>query len=161
MSFFCKTVWPYCQEYVSVWIYESDTSHFNRQFVLYKLYLWCTERDRDLHHVILICCTGTHCFGNIHKQRLVRLQEDESVKDQVVNMASPLMQEQKKNLDTWFGLVSNLTSGLMPPNSRMAALLAGIWANSDRAPTTLTKTSSGWLVSRFTKISKALYSWNL
>lgn len=61
----------------------------------------------------------------------------------------------------WFVPVSRLTSGLMPPHLRVVALLAGIWANSPRAPTTLTSTSSGWSVSRPTRISKVLYSWNL
>lgn len=50
---------------------------------------------------------------------------------------------------------------LMPPHLWMFTLFAGIWANSPRAPTTFTSTSSGWSVSRPTRVSKAPYSWNL
>lgn len=52
-------------------------------------------------------------------------------------------------------------SSLMPPHLWMFTLFAGIWANSPRAPTTFTSTSSGWSVSRPTRVSKAPYSWNL
>ena len=40
----------------------------------------------------------------------------------------------------WFVLVSRFTSEGMPPALRMVVLLAGIWAHSPRAPTTLIKT---------------------
>ena len=40
----------------------------------------------------------------------------------------------------WFVLVSRFTSEGMPPALRMVVLLAGIWAHSPKAPTTLIKT---------------------
>lgn len=61
----------------------------------------------------------------------------------------------------WLVPVSRLTKGLIPPLLRMVARFSDIWAHSPRAPTTLTSTSSGWSVSRRTRISSALYSWNL
>lgn len=61
----------------------------------------------------------------------------------------------------WFVPVSRLMSDLIPPLLQMVTLLAGIWANSPRAPTTFTSTSSGWSISRPTRLSKVLYSWNL
>lgn len=57
-------------------------------------------------------------------------------------MKLPFMQE-KLIQHAWFVPVSRLTSDLMPPHLRMATLLAVIWANSPRAPTTFTNTSSG------------------
>lgn len=61
----------------------------------------------------------------------------------------------------WLVPVSRLTKGLIPPLLRMMARFSDFWAHSPRAPTTLTSTSSGWSVSRRTRISSALYSWNL
>lgn len=52
-------------------------------------------------------------------------------------------------------------SSLMPPHRWMLALLAGISANSPKAPTTLIRTSTGWSVNKPTRISKAPHSWNL
>lgn len=61
----------------------------------------------------------------------------------------------------WLVPVSRLTKGLIPLLLRMMARFSDFWAHSPRAPTTLTSTSSGWSVSRRTRISSALYSWNL
>lgn len=54
--------------------------------------------------------------------------------------------------------VSRFIRYLMPPHFRMVTLLAGILANSPRAPTTLTSTSSGCSDRRPTRVLKVSYS---
>lgn len=61
----------------------------------------------------------------------------------------------------WLVPISRLTSGWIPPHLRIVARFSGICAHSPKAPTTLTSTSSGWSLRRLTRVSKALYSWNL
>lgn len=57
--------------------------------------------------------------------------------------------------------VSRLIRCLTPPHFLMVTLLAGILANSPKAPTTLTNTSSGWSNRRPTRVVVVSYSWNL
>lgn len=61
----------------------------------------------------------------------------------------------------WLVPVSKLTKGWIPLLLRMVARFSDIWPHSPKAPTTLISTSSGWSLSRPTRVSSALYSWNL
>ncbi len=61
----------------------------------------------------------------------------------------------------WLVPVSKLTKGWIPLLLRMVPRFSDIWPHSPKAPNTLTSTSSGWPLSRPTRVSSALYSWNL
>lgn len=61
----------------------------------------------------------------------------------------------------WFIPTRRFTSGWMPPHFRTMTRFSYSWQHSPSAPTTFTRTSSGWSVKSPTKVSMALYSRNL
>lgn len=61
----------------------------------------------------------------------------------------------------WFVPVKSWTNDGIPPDFRITIRFSGSWAHSPKAPTTLTRTSSGWSLSKATNCSIAFNSWNL
>lgn len=61
----------------------------------------------------------------------------------------------------WFIPTRRFTRGWMPPHFRTMTWFSYSWQHSPKAPTTFTRTSSGWSVKSPTSVSMALYSRNL
>ncbi len=60
----------------------------------------------------------------------------------------------------WLVPVNKLTNGDIPLAFRIAVRLSASFAHSANAPTTLTRTSSGWLLSNCIRASNVRNSWN-
>lgn len=127
-----------------------------------QLAFWRTRRrgkpktKEDLRHAILVCGAGTHCLGYIQRQLLVQRKWHNTL-----NAVAHKRVGKHAILHALLVSLSRLIRYLMPPHFRMVALLAGILANSPKAPTTLTSTFSGWSDRRPTRVVKVSYSWNL